>query len=277
MSLHKEWATFIDPRDASRWEIDLTFLASAWKCIYGCGCKGTHGNPVGGCCADGVFIQVDPDDEAGAEDFKRIKARAKQLTSEDWDLKDRFAGDWHKERDRGSKHTRVHGGMCVFANRGDGSSGSIGCAFHVAALRRGEDPLDWKPFTCGLVPFAIDHSGDDEDDAEETHTLRAYQHERDWGSGESEPLDWWCIDAPDAYVGAQPVYRSEESLLRRVLGDQLYEEVAAYMEKRFGAPNPTPINWIGQWGVQPPDGSTSIPLPMAPVKKKEKQKHQGRR
>ena len=54
MSLHKEWATFIDPRDGWKWEIDLTFLASAWKCIYGCGCKGIHGVPVGGCCQDGV-------------------------------------------------------------------------------------------------------------------------------------------------------------------------------------------------------------------------------
>ena len=65
MSLHREWAEFIDPRDASRWEIDLTFLASSWKCIYGCGCKGIHGEPVGGCCQAGVFVQVDADDEEG--------------------------------------------------------------------------------------------------------------------------------------------------------------------------------------------------------------------
>jgi hypothetical protein len=259
MTLHRESATFIDPRDGWMWEIDLTFLASAWKCIYGCGCKGTKGTPAAGCCTEGVFIQAHEDDEPGAEDFEKISARVEQLTADDWDLRDRYRDDWHKERDKGSRHTRVHGGMCVFQNRGEGSSGTTGCAFHVAALRRGEDPLDWKPFVCGLVPFALDH---DEDEA--THTLRAYHHERDWGSGEREPLDWWCVDAPDAYVGAQPVYRSEEGLLRRVLGDQLYEEVAAYMDARFGAPDRTPINWIGHWGVRPPDGSTSVPLPMAP-------------
>lgn len=268
MTLHKEWATFIDPRDASRWDIDVTFLASAWKCIFGCGCHGTQGNPTAGCCSDGVFIQADAEDEAGAEDFARIKKRVKQLTPQDWDLLGEYRHDWHKERDKGSRHTRVQGGMCVFANRGDGSSGSIGCAFHVAALRRGEDPLDWKPFTCGLVPFAIDHDEDDEDH----HTLRAYEHERDWGSGDGEPLDWWCIDAPDAYVAAQPVYRSEENLLRRVLGNRLFEEVAAYMEDRFGEPNRTPINWQGHWNVQPPDGTTSIPLPMAPPKKDGKKR-----
>lgn len=262
MSLHKEWATFIDPRDAATWTIDVTFLASAWKCIYGCGCKGIHGEPVGGCCQSGVFVQTDADDEAGAEDFKRLKKRAKQLTDEDWDLRERFGKKWWRERGKGSgsKHTKVHKGMCVFQNRGDGPSGTTGCAFHIAALRRGEDPLDWKPWTCGLIPFAIDH-----DEEEQHHTLRAYEHERDWGSGEGEPLDWWCVDAPEAYVGAQPVYRSEESLLRRVLGDDLYEEVAEYMESRFGKPDPTPVNWIGHWGVKPPDGSTGIPLPMAPT------------
>jgi hypothetical protein len=261
MTLHKEWATFIDPRDASTWQIDLTFLASAWKCIYGCGCKGIHGQAVGGCCQSGVFIQASADDEQGAEDFEMVKEHVKQLTSEDWDNRDRFKKNWWKERDKGSgsKHTKVNKGMCVFQNRGEGSSGTIGCAFHIAALRRGDDPIDWKPWTCGLVPFAIDHSEDDQH-----HTLRPYEHERDWGSGEGEPLDWWCVDSPDAYVGAEAVYRSEESLLRRVLGDDLYDEVAAYMQAHYGKPDPTPVNWVGHWGVKPPDGSTGIPLPMAP-------------
>ena len=264
MTLHKEWASFIDPRDAWKWEIDLTFLASAWKCIYGCGCKGIKGDPVNGCCADGVFIKGDDDDKDGAHDFKRVKKRVKQLTADDWDLVDRYRDDWWKERTKGSRHTRVHQGNCVFQNTGGGSSGTVGCALHVAALRRGEDPLDWKPFVCGLVPFALDH-----DEETRTHTLRAYEHERDWGSGEGEPLDWWCIDSPDAYVGKQPVYRTEEHLLRRVLGDELYEEVAAHMQKRFGSekPSTTPINWEGQWGVKPPNGKTSKPrpLPMAPT------------
>ncbi|MFL5893600.1 MAG: hypothetical protein ACJ76Z_00640 [Thermoleophilaceae bacterium] len=258
MTLHKEWATFIDPRDGWKWEIDLTFLSSAWKCIYGCGCKGIKGAPVGGCCQDGVFVQADADDERGRQDFKKLKKRVKQLTADDWDLVDRYRDNWHKERDKDSRHTRVHDGMCVFQNRGDGSSGTIGCAFHVAALRRGEDPLAWKPYVCGLIPFAVDS-----DDDAETYTLRPYDHELDWGSGD-EPLDWWCVDSPDAYIGAQPVYRSEEAVLRRELGDALYEEVAAYLDARVGEPDRTPINWKGHWGVEPPDGSTSIPLPMAP-------------
>ena len=262
MSLHREWAEFIDPRDASRWEIDLTFLASSWKCIYGCGCKGIHGVPVGGCCQAGVFVQVGPDDEEGAADFKKLQKRVKQMTVDDWDLIESYRDDWFKERSAGSRHTRVSGGHCVFQNTGDGPSGTTGCAFHVAALRRGEEPLDWKPFTCGLVPFAIDHD-DEDDDGPETHTLRPYDHEDDWGSGDGEPLDWWCIDAPEAYVSPTPLYRTEEGLLRRVLGDELYEEVAAYMEAKFGAPSDTPVNWQGHWGVEPPDGSTSIPLPMA--------------
>jgi hypothetical protein len=262
MTLHKEWATFIDPRDASTWQIDLTFLSSAWRCIFGSGCKGVHGDSAVGCCSSGVFVKANADDEEGEEDFQLLKKRVKELTDEDWDLRSKYRKNWWKERDKGSgsKHTRLHNGACVFANRGDGPSGTTGCAFHIAALRRGEDPIDWKPWVCGLVPFAIDH-----DDENQHHTLRAYEHERDWGSGDGEPLDWWCVDAPEAYVGSQPVYRSEASLLRRILGDELYEEVVAYMDARYGQPGPTPINWVGHWGVKPPDGSTSIPLPMAPT------------
>jgi hypothetical protein len=263
MSLHKEWATFIDPRDASTWQIDLTFLSSGWRCIFGSGCKGIHGDAAVGCCSSGVFVKSDKDDEEGEEDFKLLKKRVKQLTDEDWDLRPRYRKSWWKERGKGSgsKHTKVTDGACVFANRGNGPSGTTGCAFHVAALRRGEDPIDWKPWVCGLVPFAIDH-----DDDNQHHTLRAYEHERDWGSGKDEPLDWWCVDAPEAYVGSQPVYRAEESLLRRVLGDDLYEEVVEYMDARYDKPGTTPINWVGHWGVKPPDGSTAIPLPMAPAR-----------
>jgi len=70
---------------------------------------------------------------------------------------------------------------------------------------------------------AIDHSDD-----EQTHTLRPYDHEDDWGSGDGEPLDWWCIDAPDAYVSPTPLYRTEEGLLRRVLGNDLYDSFKKY-------------------------------------------------
>ena len=63
----------------------------------------------------------------------------------------------------------------------------------------------------------------------------------------------------------QPVYRNEESLLRRILGDDLYDEVVAYCEQRFGKPGTTPVNWVGHWGVKPPDGTTGVPLPMAPT------------
>src|SRR3954453_13692346 len=90
MRLHKEWATFIPPRDASTWQLDLTFLSSAWKCIFGCGCKGIHGEAFAGCCSSGVFIQAEADDEEGAEDFKMVKERVKQLTDEDWDLRPQY-------------------------------------------------------------------------------------------------------------------------------------------------------------------------------------------
>jgi hypothetical protein len=71
------------------------------------------------------------------------------------------------------------------------------------------------------------------------------------------------VDAPEAYVSASALYRTEESLLRRLLGDELYGELAAYMDARFAQPERTPVNWIGHWGVEAPDGSTSLPAPLA--------------
>ena len=42
-----------------------------------------------------------------------------EITDEDWDLRSEFKKKWWKERGKGSgsKHTKVHDGACVFANR----------------------------------------------------------------------------------------------------------------------------------------------------------------
>ena len=35
-----EWLSFNDPDDDRTWVFDVTFLLSAWTCIFGHGCKG---------------------------------------------------------------------------------------------------------------------------------------------------------------------------------------------------------------------------------------------
>ena len=67
------------------------------------------------------------------------------------------------------------------------------------------------------------------EDKTKTTAVRACQTV-DWG-GEGI-LDWWCTEHPDAFIADQPVYVSMEAELRRVCGDAVYDELAAYCQAR---------------------------------------------
>ena len=41
-----EWVSFEDPDEERTWVFDLTFLTSAWSCIYGNGCQGVLTGPA---------------------------------------------------------------------------------------------------------------------------------------------------------------------------------------------------------------------------------------
>ena len=59
---------------------DLTWLTSAWTCIFGRGCAGVvEGRPDDGCCSHGAFF-TDDDDQT------RVTAAVGELTDEDWQL-----------------------------------------------------------------------------------------------------------------------------------------------------------------------------------------------
>ena len=58
-----------------------------------------------------------------------------------------------------------------------------------------------------------------------------------WGgtNDDEEPdgrghMGWWCIDAPDAYRGSRPAYRSLEHELRKGIGDAAYERMAELLD-----------------------------------------------
>ena len=52
----------------------------------------------------------------------------------------------------GDTVSRLVDGACIFLNRPGFHSGP-GCALHLAALNRGERPLDWKPEVCWQLPL----------------------------------------------------------------------------------------------------------------------------
>lgn len=228
--LTRETVTFSDDGGRWSWEFDLTFLLSNYECIWGRGCPDvTHQHTARGCCVDGVEIYRGRGDGRGREDLKKIRGRVKQLTDEDWQnhrvaMQRGGADPWGKARfNRDSVHTRVYRGACIFHNCED-HPGGAGCALHAAGLQRGEDPMDWKPRTCWQVPLYFDI-----DDDTRTTTVRAGRT-ADWG-GEGI-LDWWCTEDPDTFTSDRPVYLTMEAALRRVCGNSVYEELAAYCRAR---------------------------------------------
>ena len=234
--LTRETVTFRDD-NGWNWEFDLAFMVSKYRCIWGRGCPDTKlQRTARGCCVEGVEIYQGDGDPAGREDLKKIRERVRQLTDEDWQnrqvARQRGGRDaWGKARfKRDSVHSRVYRGACIFHNRVDHPTGP-GCAFHIAALRRGEDPMDWKPRICWQVPLFFDI-----DDGTKTTIVRAARTV-DWG-GEGI-LDWWCTEHSDAFSADQPVYVTMEAELRRVCGDAVYKELFAYCQARQNGDPPT--------------------------------------
>ena len=227
--LTRETVTFRDA-DGWSWEFDLTFMLSNYQCIWGRGCPDTNlAHTARGCCVDGVEIYSGGGDAPGREDLKKIRGRVRQLNEEDWQnrqvaLRRGGRDAWGKARFKpDSVHTRLYRGACIFHNREDHPAGA-GCAFHIAAVRRGESPMDWKPRICWQVPLYFETNDD-----VKTTVVRA-SRTVDWG-GEGI-LDWWCTEHPDAFIADQPVYVTMEAGLRRACGAAVYEELAAYCRSR---------------------------------------------
>lgn len=228
----REWVSFVDPDDDGRtWQLDVTFLASRWRCIFGCGCQGVREEPaperVEGCCTYGAHF-------ADAKDRDRVVRMARRLRPEEWQLRDegRRRGVVAASGPR-SWRTRRVGGACVFLNRPDFGTGP-GCALHVLAERLGVHFSETKPEVCWQLPLRrVDHVNDD---GTVTSTVTEFGRSG-WGPGGGD-FAWWCTEAPEAFTAAEPVYRTLEPELRKTCGDTVYERLAAYLDARLASSQP---------------------------------------
>jgi uncharacterized flavoprotein (TIGR03862 family) len=207
--------TEVDAGD-TLWRFDRRFLTSNWTCIWGRGCQGI--GPVAapelgyGCCSLGAELD-------GIDEALTLAANADALSP------DLF--QFHAEaaaggvfRDEARDATRVVDGACIFLNR-QGFAGGAGCALHLAAVRAGESPIDWKPSVCWQLPIKVDWVMRDDD--VEVATVRGWER-RDWGD-DGPGMAWCCTEGTDAYVGDRQVVDSLADELTEIVGRAVYVEL----------------------------------------------------
>lgn len=225
--LDREWVTIVDPNDDHRrWTFDVSFLLSRWRCIYGQGCQGIRSDgpdPVVGCCVHGAYL-VD------AAERRHLERVVRRLTPE---LCDRYPDirrdGWWERDDEGEVRTRTVDGACVFLNR---SPGRMGCALHLLAEAEGRSPMETKPTVCWQLPLhrTISEEVGPDGRTVEVHTIAAFERGT-WGEGGAD-FHWWCTEDPAAFTARQPLYRTMEAELRAMVGDEVYEELVSYLERR---------------------------------------------
>jgi len=154
---------------------------------------------------------------------------AETLTEDEWQFKresDALGGPIHRNEDK-EWVTQLHDDACIFLNR-PGFANGPGCALHQAAVARDERFMDWKPDVCWQLPLRLEERTDDNDHV--TKVLREWKR-RDWGEGGFD-FHWWCTDAPDAFVGARPVYEELADEITEMVGEVAFKAFLREVSRR---------------------------------------------
>lgn len=235
-----EWISFEDPDEQRTWVFDATYLRSNHMCIYGQGCQGVLDGPAEeqaqGCCSYGAHFVDDADVQTVVSAFVKLKPEHMQFHKKATKGGFLRPGDADPDAtDEPPTVTRLVDDACIFLNR-PGFEGGVGCALHIGALDAGERPLDWKPNVCWQVPIRLEHSTDD--NGHVTSRLREWKR-RDWGEG-GDDFHWWCTEAPEAFVGAAPVYQTSRDEIIELVGANIYELMVEQLERPDWVPLPHP-------------------------------------
>lgn len=228
-----EWASFEDPEEDRTWLVDVSFLASPWRCIYGEGCRGvlTSAAPEleEGCCSYGAHF-------TGEQDLVRVERASERLTAEQWQHRAAGRRRGISRRSGDALVTRMVAGACIFLNR-PGFAGGPGCALHRAAVDHAERPLEWKPDVCWQLPLRREDFTD-----AHGHVISSLGpwERRHWGAG-GEEFAWWCTESREAFTAASPVYRSMAAELTEMVGPDIYAMIADYLDRRSAVLLPHPV------------------------------------
>jgi hypothetical protein len=226
-----EWISFEDTKRQRTWMFDVTFLESNWKCIFGAGCQGvlTEATPelVQGCCSYGAHFS----DE---KDQRRVEKAAKRLTADQWQFKSKGRQGTTRVKKNGEIVTRLVQDACIFLNRPDFHRGP-GCALHVMAIDNEESYIPLKPEVCWQLPLRRD---DEVEDDGHVITRISQWNRSHWGAGGAD-FHWWCTEDPNAFVGKDRVVDSMSEELVAMVGQHVYDQLRAYMDKRSAQPKGT--------------------------------------
>ena len=226
-----EWLSFDDDESQRTWLFDITFLESAWTCIFGNGCQGVLTGPtpelVQGCCSYGAHFT----DE---KDRRRVEKAALRLTDDQWQFRARGRQGTTRVKKNGEIVTRLVKDACIFLNRPDFHRGP-GCALHVLAMDNDESYIPLKPDVCWQLPL---HRDDETLEGGHVITRISEWKRRDWGAGGDE-FHWWCTEAAEAFTGKTRVVDSMRDELVAMIGQDVYDKLLAHLDERARRPKAT--------------------------------------
>lgn len=252
----REWVEFADPENPSDFfKCDLTWLTSYWQCIYGAGCCGIDADkPDAGCCSDGAYYSDEEDEE------RTLKA-AQRLTPDMW----QFYHEARPKRKGGKleiseigldkdRKTRMVEESCIFLNRkgfsSPGFTGSFGCALHHLAQRESKHFAEVKPDVCWQLPIRRSWEKREMGEHEVTVTVIGEYERQIWGDGGND-FSWYCTANSDAHVGRLPVYLSNETELRLMMGDGAYAELRKHCDNRMELIRATKKKYLPLLNIHP--------------------------
>lgn len=247
----REWYEFVDPKDEFHtFEVDITWLESHYNCMFGTdACHGIDASrPEVGCCVHGAYMADEEDRDQLFDAVKRMPAKYWQLRPAGVDsfLERAEAGsagdelepwlEWDElDGEDGEPEpalkTPIVDGACVFANRADWETG-VGCAIHQWAVAEGQELTVVKPEVCWQLPIRRYEDWEERPDGQEIlrTTIGEYDR-RAWGGG-GEDFDWYCSGDSRCHTSPEPLWKSQQTELTALLGEEGYEVLATYLRAR---------------------------------------------
>lgn len=246
----REWFEFMNPEDPRHlFSIDLTWLESHWNCTFGT--SSCHGIDAAqsdvGCCVHGAFLADEEDRDqlydAVAEmpptywqnrpaDTDRYIEEADPTELEPWLVWDELDDD--EGNPEPALKTILKDGACIFANRAGWPTGA-GCAIHQWGVAAGKELTVVKPEVCWQLPLRRIEDYEERSDGEEIlRTVIGEYDRRGWGNG-GEDFDWYCSGDSGCHTASEPMWITQESELRALMGDASYELFAEHCRGRRDA------------------------------------------